>query len=751
MSVNPRTATAADPQARLADNSVTSKQLIQIYLVQIAQHDNFLKAVIITAPEDLLEKRAAQLDAVRGPLHGIPILVKDNVATSLELELPTTCDSLALVGSKPRKSAVVIERHSTLICLTLQSTTKSNGSRDIEYHVTTERYTRPPSLKSELFVENSAAQATAAVLHALVPIYHASKLRKDWDLRWNTGELVFLEKLPERKGICSKTYLQQVLEPVVFPLFEELRLEYIFKEGGSKVHKGKARLPRLQHGIRGFNCLTPFLYWPVVKNLPRILATLSVKADSHSGTQVKSLGDHEKLSFLQGDEFPRAPGRLALWSGEEALYEKPDPIYNKEEVAWMTVDGEDGSFKIYIASDGEWVGDENQWKYQVRQTDGKLYKDGNVMARLRTNHEDLLERGELTEAVLSPPLTGPTIPISTTIGKPTGVHAGGQVDPPKSEWPTTWIHRLLGGLNRVQNIFIFQPSHVMLPRKSTVRTLEECPEGYPRLAALLDSDENFMLYRRFGFLQARILLNKQDQLRELEKDLDRLDKLDSKKDSSILKSREKDDAGNGRRKKVLSEIEEKFKEYAQLLTAARDLTAFSRPSNRDYLSVKSYFNEEAPLCNVESYIYRREDIITLKPGRENAWLDAVVERVLQKFSCDSIRYLFCSPDLRAKANPKMTGIILYSRARVDFVVNLIITGTILALLIVPVYILWNLTREIQSSRTVAIIIAVLLVSTLIFSGVLSLFTRAKRHEVLASAAAYCAVLVVFIGNVGQIS
>jgi hypothetical protein len=91
--------------------------------------------------------------------------------------------------------------------------------------------------------------------------------------------------------------------------------------------------------------------------------------------------------------------------------------------------------------------------------------------------------------------------------------------------------------------------------------VEECPEGYPRLAALLDSDENFMLYRRFGFLQARILLNKQDQLRELEKDLDRLDKLDSKKDPSVLKSREKDDSLNGRRKKVLFEIEENFKEY----------------------------------------------------------------------------------------------------------------------------------------------------------------------------------------------
>jgi hypothetical protein len=91
--------------------------------------------------------------------------------------------------------------------------------------------------------------------------------------------------------------------------------------------------------------------------------------------------------------------------------------------------------------------------------------------------------------------------------------------------------------------------------------VEECPEGYPRLAALLDSDENFMLYRRFGFLQARILLNKQDQLRELEKQLDREDKVDMKKDPGVLKSREKDVAVNGRRKRILIEIEEHFKEY----------------------------------------------------------------------------------------------------------------------------------------------------------------------------------------------
>jgi hypothetical protein len=61
---------------------------------------------------------------------------------------------------------------------------------------------------------------------------------------------------------------------------------------------------------------------------------------------------------------------------------------------------------------------------------------------------------------------------------------------------------------------------------------------------------------------------------------------------------------------------------------------------------------------------------------------------------------------------------------------------ILALLIIPVYLLWHLTRVIQSDKAVAIIIAVLLLFTLVFSAVIFLFTRAKRHEILASAAAY---------------
>jgi hypothetical protein len=77
---------------------------------------------------------------------------------------------------------------------------------------------------------------------------------------------------------------------------------------------------------------------------------------------------------------------------------------------------------------------------------------------------------------------------------------------------------------------------------------------------------------------------------------------------------------------------------AELLQIAQTLVAFNKPARRDYTSVRNYFENYPPLNSEdECYIYRKEDMITLKPGRENAWLDGTIERVLQKLTCPPIR------------------------------------------------------------------------------------------------------------------
>lgn len=97
--------------------------------------------------------------------------------------------------------------------------------------------------------------------------------------------------------------------------------------------------------------------------------------------------------------------------------------------------------------------------------------------------------------------------------------------------------------------------------------------------------------------------------------------------------------------------------------------------------------------------------------------------------------MFCSEELRRKVGPDDRDIVLYSRSRISLVVSLIITFVILGLLIVPVYLLWHLTRSgMYDNKTTALMVGLLLVFTLVFSGVLSLFTRAKRHEIFVAAA-----------------
>lgn len=116
--INVLTATAEELQQLLSSSTdITSKHLVEIYLSQIKRHNDHLKAVINTAPESLLLERAGMLDEerkngkLRSPFHGIPILIKDNIATHYHSTgLDTTAGSLALVNSNPRINAPIVDR-----------------------------------------------------------------------------------------------------------------------------------------------------------------------------------------------------------------------------------------------------------------------------------------------------------------------------------------------------------------------------------------------------------------------------------------------------------------------------------------------------------------------------------------------------------------------------------------------------------------------------------------------------------------
>lgn len=95
-------ASIADLRAALEQGRTTSHEIVQQYLTRIALYEDKLNAIITVNPRALeiadqrdLERRQKK---VRGPLHGIPIALKDNIHTT---DMPTTGGALAFDGLMP--------------------------------------------------------------------------------------------------------------------------------------------------------------------------------------------------------------------------------------------------------------------------------------------------------------------------------------------------------------------------------------------------------------------------------------------------------------------------------------------------------------------------------------------------------------------------------------------------------------------------------------------------------------------------
>ncbi|MDB5986649.1 MAG: glutamyl-tRNA amidotransferase [Nevskia sp.] len=112
--LNLETATIADLDAAFASGKVTSEQLVSLYLKRIAAYDKkgpAINAVITLNPKALDEAKALDAERkagkLRGPLHGVPVVLKDNYNT---FDLPTTAGSQLLAGSLPPADAFVVKK-----------------------------------------------------------------------------------------------------------------------------------------------------------------------------------------------------------------------------------------------------------------------------------------------------------------------------------------------------------------------------------------------------------------------------------------------------------------------------------------------------------------------------------------------------------------------------------------------------------------------------------------------------------------
>ena len=106
-----QTATFVDLQKAMTAGRLTSVQLVKAYLGRIAAYDGPTNSIRQLSPTALAHAKALDAERkagrLRGPLHGIPILLKDNIGTA---DQATTAGSIALEGLRPRKDATLVAR-----------------------------------------------------------------------------------------------------------------------------------------------------------------------------------------------------------------------------------------------------------------------------------------------------------------------------------------------------------------------------------------------------------------------------------------------------------------------------------------------------------------------------------------------------------------------------------------------------------------------------------------------------------------
>ena len=123
----------------------------------------------------------------------------------------------------------------------------------------------------------------------------------------------------------------------------------------------------------------------------------------------------------------------------------------------------------------------------------------------------------------------------------------------------TGEHMALGYPRKSARVSDFRPK----ARRHVDRCpVDDYPQGYGKIAAIEACDPNFLMYRKFTWLHNRLQLHCQDELVQLERQLEELDKYHFREEPLRLISRRRDDTSpDAKRKELLKTIDTKLSLY----------------------------------------------------------------------------------------------------------------------------------------------------------------------------------------------
>ncbi|CAI7605571.1 unnamed protein product [Penicillium glandicola] len=155
------------------------------------------------------------------------------------------------------------------------------------------------------------------------------------------------------------------------------------------------------------------------------------------------------------------------------------------------------------------------------------------------------------------------------------------------------------------------------PDEPSIRKIEDYRPGYPRYSALLSAHNAYFLCRRFDWLRARLLLQKQDKLSLLEEKLEQVDRLEV---APLYLGKSRSDR-NTERISLLSEIDASIADYDQFIERTSRIHNFGPACPRDIESLNNWLERTGSLAREETaYLARSHELISLAPAGDSAMM-----------------------------------------------------------------------------------------------------------------------------------
>ncbi|KAH8795027.1 hypothetical protein F5882DRAFT_40412 [Hyaloscypha sp. PMI_1271] len=314
---------------------------------------------------------------------------------------------------------------------------------------------------------------------------------------------------------------------------------------------------------------------------------------------------------------------------------------------------------------------------------------------------------------------------------------------------TTWSERCV---NIMQWLSVSQPSQQQSPtnpldefQDGYSRFQYECfdnyPDGWPRVAAFLESSDSFGNYRKFGHCHARLLIDQMSTITEMEQELLELDRKDAAGGEATdwrLKNRNHKKGPDTKKRDLQENMKKELLTYVPLLLNYQKLKSLDQTPARDHDSVFKWLWTWKPLDTPEfAWIFHPQDFVSLVPPRQSG-LENFILRYLDNWPRSYLKNLFKSNTQQHQTQD--ASVAFYSASRINTFARLMVVFFAVLVLFIPV-ILFLLT-----SMSRACMAVVVLAFCFIFSVMMGLLTHAADKEIFVGVATYCAVLVTFLGN-----